>query len=30
MSEKKSMMENKEIQRHLKTIQKIEKDPALV
>ena len=30
MSEKKSMMENKEIQKHLKTIQKIEKDPALV
>ena len=27
---KKGMMENKEIQKHLKTIQKIEKDPALV
>ena len=29
MAEKKSMMENKEIQSHLKKIQKIEKDPAL-
>jgi hypothetical protein len=30
MSAEKSMMENKEIQKHLKTIQKIEKDPVLV